>query len=80
MKSMHTRLDPSISLNPHRESQSTPPASLFLPLLLGPHWGRGPNAPFRNVTDRDLSVQSEARASVAAVTAAAVDPLTGSVG
>lgn len=80
MKSMHTMLNPSISLNPQHESQSTPPASLFLPLLLGPHWRRGPNAPFGNVTDLDLSVQSETRASVAAVTAAAVGPLTGSVG
>lgn len=82
MKSMHTRLAPSISLNPQRESQSTSPAPLFLPLLnsLGPHWRRGPSAPFGNVTVGDPSVQSEVRASVAAVTADAVGPLTGSVG
>lgn len=76
---MHTRLDPSTSLNPQCESQSTPP-HLFPPLLNygGSHWRRGPSVPFGNVTDSNLSVQ--ARATVAATAAVAVGFLSGSVG
>lgn len=75
---MHTRLVPSMSFKPQRESQSTPPAFLTFLNYLGPHWRRGYPVPLGNVTDLNLRVQSEAKTGVAA--AAAVYSLTGSSG